>query len=900
MAPATEPPSDISLRVKVPPGHLEGIADSFEIGSFPTTASIGAVRQRIQEVAPGNPSTERQRILYGGRALVDNEQPLADALNTKRDPSQTDYVLHLLVKPGPEAQTGHRRGLSAPGLNNASASGNDEAQQQERIARFRQRTEGLRQQGHMAQPTPPAGTQLPPGAIPIPPGAMRVGPGMPGFGQAIAQGQQQRAAMRMHGIHGTLPHQQSQEQQQNSGGDTNQPQQPENGQQQQHAQAPSLSNGTSNPPHRPISGQGVHLEGVGPNGQRFQIHQQTLQFPHVNFGIPRQAPPPGFPNAAGGAMPQLPGFQIGPLPQQQQQQQQQPQPQHLHMHQRPPVVLPTQPGQTQQGRPRTALDQARDNIVEMRRMLDELRNNAGDNASEEERQRITNLQERVNSINSYIDPFNLHNRGDAAASAVGNEGGRASAPPSGINPGSSGTHGRSLFGAQPGASGSLFGAQPVHHNSGSLFNGYQQPGAGSFGGQPPQAASLFGPQSRQYGSLFNTAAPPRATSLFQSPPGATLFGPQPQSQPVNPTGREDVSCYLLSSPSGPHALLFSPQHGTYTGGGGIGATQALGLAPTPTTQPQFPGGQVAGAPGEADPVAAAAAQHIANAQARLAAQGGAGANAQQQQGQPAQDPLAGPLGQLLNHMWLLLRILIFAYFLLGSNLGWRRPVLLMLLGLGFWAVRMGVLNEGGGIRRWWDDVVGVQRGLQPQAGAQEGAQQQRQGGEAGAQVRQGENAGINGDRGQDVQQQNGRGRRMPTPEQVAQRLLHERQQQRNAQVGRLREIVRPIERAVALFLASLWPGIGEAAVRAREDEERRRNEEEVARQRAAEEERVRKEEKEKKAAEGSENPTEGEASEGKQAVDGKEAEGPKDSAEGPSPPELNREGEQARSAGDST
>ena len=93
---------------------------------------------------------------------------------------------------------------------------------------------------------------------------------------------------------------------------------------------------------------------------------------------------------------------------------------------------------------------------------------------------------------------------------------------------------------------------------------------------------------------------------------------------------------------------------------------------------------MAGAQGEADPVAAAAAQHIANAQARLAAQGGAGGNAQQQQGQAAQDPLAGPLGQLLNHMWLLLRILIFAYFLLGSNLGWRRPVLLLLLGLGFW------------------------------------------------------------------------------------------------------------------------------------------------------------------------------------------------------------------------
>ena len=62
---------------------------------------------------------------------------------------------------------------------------------------------------------------------------------------------------------------------------------------------------------------------------------------------------------------------------------------------------------------------------------------------------------------------------------------------------------------------------------------------------------------------------------------------------------------------------------------------------------------------------------------------------------------------------------------------------------------------------------------------------------------------------------------------------------------------------------------------------------------------MRKEEEEK-AVEDSEKTTEGEASEGKQAVDGQEAEGPKDSTEGPLAPEINREGEQIRSAGDQT
>lgn len=59
---------------------------------------------------------------------------------------------------------------------------------------------------------------------------------------------------------------------------------------------------------------------------------------------------------------------------------------------------------------------------------------------------------------------------------------------------------------------------------------------------------------------------------------------------------------------------------------------------------------------------------------------------------------------------------------------------------------------------------------------------------------------------------------MPAPEAVARRLLEER---RERDEGWLRGVVRPVERAVALFLGSLWPGVGEAAVRAREEEERR-------------------------------------------------------------------------------
>ena len=140
--------------------------------------------------------------------------------------------------------------------------------------------------------------------------------------------------------------------------------------------------------------------------------------------------------------------------------------------------------------------------------------------------------------------------------------------------------------------------------------------------------------------------------------------------------------------------------------------------------------------------------------------------------------------------------MIFAYFVLGTNMGWRRPVALALIGAGFWMIRAGLFGDGGMLRRWWEGIVRVD---QNPPRAQEGG-------------------GVGGE---------------PTPEQAAQRLLQQRDERlQRAPLHRLREQVRPVERAAALFLASLWPGVGEAHVRAREEAERRAQEEEVARRRA--------------------------------------------------------------------
>ncbi|KAK1071802.1 hypothetical protein LTR33_010378 [Friedmanniomyces endolithicus] len=301
---------------------------------------------------------------------------------------------------------------------------------------------------------------------------------------------------------------------------------------------------------------------------------------------------------------------------------------------------------------------------------------------------------------------------------------------------------------------------------------------------------------------------------------------QPLRPPMNPS---DTTCYLLSGPQGPQALLFSPQHGTYNGAFTQGAAVATSRPiPTPTTnatlvaqaaqQPpqnaqqqalaqlvQQPGQGHQPQPVPANPAAPAApnAQQAAPAAAAAAAAAAADPNA--------------PVQALFNHFWLLFRVLIFAYFLLGSNLGWRRPAALAVIGVGFWMVRAGLFGEGGVARRWWDGVVRVGPPA-PAAGAA--------GGQPGAEGQGAARAGA-----------------MPTPEEVARRLIEER---RDGRQQRLREFVRPVERAVALFVASLWPAIGEAHVREQEAEvQRRRDEEEVAGRRREEEARRVEEEREK-------------------------------------------------------
>jgi len=750
--PPAEPPTDITVRVKVPPGHVPGSsADEFTLGVLPASSRIGDLRQRIQQLLPSHPGPDRQRLLYLGRALVDNEQTLAAAFNTRRDTTQNEYVLHLLVRGDQDAA-----GVQAvPGRISAGLSRGG--------AGLLNSIPPPHEQGSNARATPQPGDAAPQGlpqlpqVVPQPPYSLQHAQHMAILQQRQAQQQinqhmqqlarQQRpAGMGLPQMHAAgMPQANLQQPLQFAPGQLPQQQGVPTGNQaapdQNNAQgtgedAPAnaarpegttdsdqatQSNGAQGEqpqaPHRPVSGQGFHVQGVGPDGNRFEIHQQTLNIP-----LPGQQGQFGLP---------MPGMGLPfPLPGMAQQHR--------------------QPNHAQQPNGPSALDRARQNVAEMRQMVDSMRN---DNATEEDRARTARLQEHIQAVNDYIDPFGV-------------------------------------------------GRPTARSRSASPFPARM---AQSMRASPSLGLGPFVPPPR-----------PQPNPMIPSLPSLSQHARQQPLQASN----SDATCYLLSSPQGPQALLFSPQHGTYTGsfaphtatGVNIGAGHSAGLhrvgraivTPTPTMNAGGPAngehGQGAGAP-DADPAVAAALQA-----ARQINQ------AQQAQARPqGQDNPLGPMQPILGHFWLLLRVMIFAYFILGTNMGWRRPLALAFIGLGFWMLRAGLFGEGGVARRWWDGIVRIDQRPRQQPRAQgEGA------------------AAAGGDQ---------RPGQLPTPEELAQRLIEERQQALDqAPLHRLREHLRPVERAAALFFASFWPGVGEAHVRAREAEERRLMEEEVERRRREEEE----------------------------------------------------------------
>lgn len=296
----------------------------------------------------------------------------------------------------------------------------------------------------------------------------------------------------------------------------------------------------------------------------------------------------------------------------------------------------------------------------------------------------------------------------------------------------------------------------------------------------------------------------RARSLMRvvvDAPGAPRTRPTGSFSPI----------YLLSSPNGPHALLVSP-YGMYATPWPLPAQTGNILAPRPqehlhptpsTYPPSSP--NVQQAPGNVPQVLQAPQQR------------------QQEQPNQARDLLRIllPLG---GHVWLLVRLFGFVYFFTAGG-GYRRALLLGFCAFIVFIVQTGIFRPF--IQQVWEPLRRHIENLLPLANNNN----RRQLPQVAPNLRNNNN-NNNADNHQDRA-----ANMMLTPQQAADRMLQERQ---NRAEGLTRQYIRRAERAIALFIASLVPGVGERHIAAREAAEAARLEEERARERA-EEERLKKE-----------------------------------------------------------
>lgn len=330
--------------------------------------------------------------------------------------------------------------------------------------------------------------------------------------------------------------------------------------------------------------------------------------------------------------------------------------------------------------------------------------------------------------------------------------------------------------------------------------------------------------------LARSSSPSSSTAAASDPLIATASAAS-RTLPSN----APAELFLLSSPQGPVGVLFD-QRGTYTTAPFASSLQSqafdnqfnhnrqliaslgqqltqsslnlngqlAGLQPTPTQQPTVI--QQAVQPGGLEQAAAQRViQNIIQHQNERQAENAPPANA------PAAPADNDRVGNIAGHLWLVFKLACFVYIFAGGG-GWYRPLMLGSIAVIVYIVQLGVFEaQLNVIRQHFEALMPnadriAQGNNRPNANAPAPAADPR---------------------------------RNITPEEAARRLLI---QQRNNQVGWLREGMRTLERGVALFVASLWPGIGERMVHAQEERERL---ERVA----AREEQERREEEERSAAE---------------------------------------------------
>ncbi|KAI4130551.1 MAG: hypothetical protein LQ338_001699 [Usnochroma carphineum] len=381
----------------------------------------------------------------------------------------------------------------------------------------------------------------------------------------------------------------------------------------------------------------------------------------------------------------------------------------------------------------------------------------------------------------------------------------------------------------------------------------QQATPGTTQGIPPPTMPVFpmaGSQAGQQPMPGYTGFPP-ASQGTHSVATSTSIGQQSASQnSAQLSTAPDI--YLLSSPAGPHSLLIPP-FGWYTTTlppimstipqfqppifNQFALPQSFPSNQAPNNAPANPQAQQINPPNQ--PLAPPPPMHVAQAQAQQQQQ------AQNQQNQ-ARD-LARILLPLGGHLWLLIRLFGFVYFFTAGG-GHRRAILLGICALIVFVANTGALRPM--FRTLWEPVRRHVEGLVPLAAAagggggagreDRGRQRPRHGQQQEQQPQQGQidNTAANPNTNNRSTQTHSASRQnqQPSPTDLADRLLRERNEQ---------SLLRRAERAVALFVASLVPGVGERHIAARDAAEARRLEGEREREARVQREREEREERER-------------------------------------------------------
>jgi hypothetical protein len=315
------------------------------------------------------------------------------------------------------------------------------------------------------------------------------------------------------------------------------------------------------------------------------------------------------------------------------------------------------------------------------------------------------------------------------------------------------------------------------------------------------------------------------------PPLPNFLPQPPTNEPTLPdlsgnTASTTTTAWLLSSPSGPQALVFAPGHGLFTTGQptnqpttrlqrpreGLRFQQAPSGHIRPQNNPNVPALPVV------DPVLANG--HLQPALDAVARAQNVAADAREPNALANNEILR----TILNRVWTFIK-LYFVIFMFTESGTWFRWICL------FTAVFVAAMPSTTVFRGFTGRLQAQIDGLFPPPVAPAPPVRQHDEGH-GQERRAAPNTGA-------------RRQGEPDPAATAARLVQEHRQ-RHPNV--LRDTFERVERALGLFIASLIPGVGERHVRARE--EARREIERVERGRvAAEEEQARKAEEEQKAKE---------------------------------------------------